>query len=349
MTIPEVREIPDLSVVIIARNEAQNIARAIESVLRAVERWPHTEILLVDSASTDATVEIAKRYPINIVRLDRSWYLSVAAGRYIGSRYARGQLILHMDGDMEMDPEWVDRCVPFMLAHPEAAVVGGYWTNVYICDGDIVDQQDFRRDVQRRTLEARFVAGAALHRRSALEQVGGFNPYIKGEEDVELCLRLRHAGYKVLRLPYRMALHYGLPENSWAYCMRRLRSNLWIGYGQVPRYHLKSGLFWIALRERNLYTVGYLIGMLVFTINVVLAVFAQNAALLAVWVLTVGPVLVAFWIKKRSLRATLKSLILQGLIACSAVRGFLMTPRSPADYPTNVEVVQTYYHRQCPT
>ena len=58
-----------LSIVIIARNEARNIARAIESVLRAVENWPDTEILLVDSASTDETVEIARRYPINIVRL----------------------------------------------------------------------------------------------------------------------------------------------------------------------------------------------------------------------------------------------------------------------------------------
>jgi glycosyltransferase involved in cell wall biosynthesis len=82
--------VTEISVVIISRNEAKNITRAIESVLKAVEHWPQTEILLVDSASTDETVEIAKHYPINIVRLKPSWFLSPPAGRLIGLYHTRG-------------------------------------------------------------------------------------------------------------------------------------------------------------------------------------------------------------------------------------------------------------------
>src|SRR5512140_1055596 len=136
------RQSTSLSIVIIARNEAANIARTIESVLRAAARWPDAEILLVDSASTDETVEIARRYPINIVRLDPSWFLSVAAGRHIGMHYTRGELILHMDGDMELDSEWVERSVLYMLAHPQVAAVGGYYRNVYVRDGKIVNEED---------------------------------------------------------------------------------------------------------------------------------------------------------------------------------------------------------------
>src|SRR5512140_2199186 len=128
------RQSTSLSIVIIARNEAANIARTIESVLRAAARWPDAEILLVDSASTDGTVEIARRYPISIVRLDPSWFLSVAAGRHIGMLQTHGDLVLHVDGDMQLDPEWVNRSVSYALEHPDVAGVGGYWRNVYMKD-----------------------------------------------------------------------------------------------------------------------------------------------------------------------------------------------------------------------
>src|SRR5205814_10040498 len=45
-----------------------------------------------------------------------------------------------------------------------------------------------------------FVAGgAALYRRSVLEHVGTFNPYLFSDEEPELYIRIRHAGYQVLQ------------------------------------------------------------------------------------------------------------------------------------------------------
>jgi glycosyltransferase involved in cell wall biosynthesis len=333
----------DLSIVIIARNEAKNIARAIESVLRAVEHWPQTEILLVDSASTDATVETAKQYPINIVRLDPNWFLSVAAGRHIGMHYTRGELVLHMDGDMELDPEWVNQSVSFILDHPQVAAVGGYWRNIYMRDGQIISEEDQNRDPQGRVLQVQYVGGASLYRRSAILQVGGFQPFIRGEEDVDLCMRLRHAGYKIVRLPYRMSRHYCIPPRSWAGNLRRLRLDLFLGHGQVPRYHLKTNLFWTYLLERGTFVV-YLIGMLISLITLLLTLLLGNIALFGIWVLIVVAFLLVFSIKKRSLRKTLLSCLLQTLVTYSAVRGFLMTPRSPAEYPTDAEIVQVRYH-----
>jgi glycosyltransferase involved in cell wall biosynthesis len=329
----------DLSIVIIARNEAANIARAIESVLRAIEHRPQTQVLLVDSASTDATVDIAQQYPIDIVRLHPSWYLSVAAGRHIGMRYTQGELVLHMDGDMEMDPDWVEQSVSYIQEHPEVAAVGGYWRNLYVRDGQVIDEEFFRRDPQGRILEAIFVGGASLYRRSTIEQVGGFNPFIRGEEDIDLCIRLRHAGYKVIRLPHQMSTHFGLPENSWEYCLRRIRSSLWLGYGQVPRHYWGTAMFWTYLSERRS-TFAFLLGVLISIIPCLLTLLFRNVSFLAGWALIVSVTLVAYWIRKRSLRSVLSSLLLQAFIAYSAVRGFLMPPQSPAIYPTDAQVVQ---------
>lgn len=334
----------DLSVVIIARNEARNIARAIESVLRALEHWPHTEILLVDSASTDETVEVARRYPINIVRLPSTWFLSVPAGRLIGMHYTRGELVLHMDGDMELDPEWVDRSVYHILEHPEVGAVGGNWRNVYMKDGQIVGEEDEYRNPQDKVLEVRYVGGAALYRRCAIEAMGGCQPFIRGEEGVYLSMGIRYAGYKVVRLPYLMSRHYCTPPQSLAYSLRRIRLDMWLGYGQVTRYYLGTPLFWTYLKERGAFVI-YFIGVLISIMTLLLTLVTNKFVYFGSWTLIVTVFILVFAIKKRSLRKALLSLLSQTLVAYSAVRGFLIPPRSPAEYPTDAEVVQVHYHR----
>jgi glycosyltransferase involved in cell wall biosynthesis len=332
-------EFPDLSIVIIARNEAENIAQAIESALRAAEPYPQTEILLVDSASTDATVEIARQYPINIVRLNPAWFLSAAAGRTIGMRHTRGDLIQYVDGDMELAAGWLEQAVPFLMEHPELAGVTGYRHDIYMRDGVIVHEQDFGRERQEHPVELRHFAGAALYRRPALEQVGGFNPYLFSEEEPELSMRLRRAGYKLMYIPCLVCKNHTLPIDSWEYSVRRFRKNLWLGYGQALRYHLKSGMFWMTFWERGSYA-AYLVGVLISIASLLFALLGGNISLFVAWVLIVAVLLAIYAIKKRSLRETWLSLVLRTFITYGAVRGFLIAPRPPEDYPTHAEVIQ---------
>jgi glycosyltransferase involved in cell wall biosynthesis len=332
-------ELPDLSVVIIARNEAENIAQAIGSVLRATEHYPQIEILLVDSASTDATVEIASQYPINIVRLDAKWFLSAAAGRYIGMHYTRGGLILYMDGDMELAAGWLEQAVPFLMEHAELAGVAGYRHDITMRDGQVIHERDHDRYPQGCPVEAQYFAGAALYRRSALEQVGGFNPYIISDEEPELCMRLRYAGHKLMHLPYLMCINYTLPVKSWDYFVHRFRTNLWLGHGQVPRYHLKTGMLWMYLKERGTWVV-YLMGILISVAILLLTILSRNIVFFGAWLMTVGAFLGIYWIKKRSLRETLLSIAHQSFVMYGVVRGFLITPRPREEYPTEAEIVQ---------
>jgi glycosyltransferase involved in cell wall biosynthesis len=329
----------DLSIVIIARNEAKNIARGIESVLKAVRHHPNAEILLVDSASDDATVEIARQYPISIMRLPADWFLSVGAGRLIGMQYTLGELVLHMDGDMELDLDWVDRSVAYMRQQVDAGAVGGYYRNIFIIDGQIIGEQDVHHEPGDRIQEVRYVGGAALYRRSAIEAMGGFQPYIRGEEGVYMSLGIRHAGYKVVQLPYLMSKHYCVPPQSMEYSRRRLSLNMWLGFGQVPRYYLGTRLFWTYLNERGSFMI-YLLGVAMTLVTLLATIFSKKGAVFGGWMLIQVIFLSVFIIRKRSLRKILASLYAHTGIAVSAVRGFLIRPRSAAEYPLNAEVVQ---------
>ena len=330
-----------LSVVIIAWNEAKNIARTIESVTHITELWPQTEILLVDSNSTDKTVAIAAQYPINIVRLKPSWYLSAAAGRYIGTKFTTGDLIQFIDGDMELDCNWLNHSLLYAQKNPSVAVIGGYRRDVHLLNGKIESEVDWGRDPLERQLEVKYIGGAMLCRRPAILEVGGFQPYLKSEEEVDLCMRLRFAGYKIVYLPHLVCRHYCIPVESLESSQRRFRLNLWLGYGQVPRYYLKTPMFWTYLIERGTFVIP-LVGLLFSIFIFAWSFITRNIVFVGLWFLLMASIIIVVAIKKHSLRRALLSLLTRILVTISAVRGFFMKPRNPSEYPTDAEVVKIY-------
>ncbi len=333
---------PNLSIVLITRNEENNIARAIESVITAVQPYPETEIMLVDSASTDRTVEIAQKYPISIVRLDPSWFLSAAAGRYIGTYFTQGDLLLYMDGDMELRQEWLKQALLLILGDDDIAGITGHIQDVYVQNGLI--QDNIENDPDNKPAVVKHFGGLGLYKRSALNKVGGFNPFFSSEEEPELCIRLRCAGFKLLSLPLLAARHYCIPQNSITGQIRRVRLRLFLGYGQIPRYHLGTRLFWVYLIERGSFIV-YLVGILLTFITLLVTLLTKNIVYFGGWVLTVSIFFLIYLVKKRSLRRFMQSLLNRTLAVFGAVSGFIKSPRSPDEYPLNAEVVQIGYHR----
>ena len=309
---------------------------AIESVLSASANWNPAEIVLVDSASTDETVEIARKYSINILKLKQTTFLSAGAGRFIGMLYTHGDLIMYMDGDMTMSPGWLDQAIPYLMSHTELAGITGKRHDVFIESGQIIAEADVF--TEESAVEVKHFGGAALYRRAALEKVGGFNPYLISEEEPELCMRLRRAGYKLVRIPYPVCTNYTLPIGSWRYFLHRFRTNLWLGHGQVVRYHLQTGMLWMVVRERG--TFVFFLAIVLMAISSFLWALLAGRNAFIVWLATVGAAFLIYWVKKRSLWAVAMSIIHQCCVAYGGVRGFMISPQSVSAYPTDVETVQ---------
>ncbi len=85
-----------LSVVIITKNEEDNIEQCLESV-----KWAD-EIIVVDSFSTDKTVEIAKRYTKKIFLNDNSKCINL--NKNLGIEKATNEWILVLDADEIVPP-----------------------------------------------------------------------------------------------------------------------------------------------------------------------------------------------------------------------------------------------------
>jgi glycosyltransferase involved in cell wall biosynthesis len=92
---------PSLSVVIITHNEEANIGRTLESV-SALVRETDGEIIVLDSGSTDRTVEIAQSFGAKV--FTESWK-GYAAQKNSAIEKASGDWILSLDADEEISSE----------------------------------------------------------------------------------------------------------------------------------------------------------------------------------------------------------------------------------------------------
>ena len=99
----------DVSVVIIAKNEADNIAGALESV-----QWVE-DVVVVDSGSSDKTIEIAKRYTDRVST--RTWE-GYGAQKNYATGLATHDWVLSLDADERVSPELAEEIQALMRSAP---------------------------------------------------------------------------------------------------------------------------------------------------------------------------------------------------------------------------------------
>lgn len=328
-----------LSVVIIARNEAQNIGRCIESVLAEPLCFPGTEIMLVDSFSTDGTIDIARKLPISIIQLQPHWPLTPGAGRYLGTLLTSSQYILFLDGDTELCAGWLSQALEFLRQHPKAAGVGGILDEFYVNEqlrptGEVVHRYQAHKVTQVKTL-----GGNGLYRRVALDEVGTFHPYLTLYEETEMALRLRKADYTLWRLPLLMARHFSPPRGTLRETIRRFKVGYYPQSGRTLRATYRQGLAGQFIREflmNYVVTVGYL---LLGLVALVVMLVGRRGWLMA-WLMGSVAIFVIYSVRKRSLRRAFNDFLARLLVVYGLIAGFVTGGQDADQYPTDVMVLQ---------
>jgi GT2 family glycosyltransferase len=184
--------------------------------------------------------------------------------------------------------------------------------------------------------------GSGLYRRSVLERVGSFNPYLNSDEEPELGLRIRHAGYRILEIDYPMIRHYNDAPIAVSNVLSRHRRNFLVGIGQGARYHAGSRLFWPWLKERWWGPASFLffaaaLGAMAWTL------FSRRVMWLAPSILALAFLFSA--VRKRSLNTAIVSAVNWLFMAEGFLRGFLMRPFAPESFHSRVEVIQDIRNR----
>jgi len=200
----------DLAVVVITRNEEARVGQCLSASIRAVQEAKEAglvrsaEIVLVDSASRDRTIEIARQFPITIVRLDAGWPLSAAAGRFVGLRNTDSELVLFVDGDYVLFDRWLPSAIRAIRSDPHIAAVCG--PELEESTGDSALMRFLKRNTES-TVGVPEAIPIGLYRRQAVVEVGGIQPFLKGGEDRDLANRLRASGYALVRIEPLMGSH----------------------------------------------------------------------------------------------------------------------------------------------
>jgi len=207
---------PTLSVVVIGRNEGERLVRCLRSV--AAMRLPDSvrEVIYVDSASSDGSAERAAALGVRVIGLPPG-RLAPGRARNAGWRAAAAAMVLFLDGDTVLDPDFVAAALP-AFATPAIAVVSGHRREL-----------DPRASIFQRVVDldwiyppgpSAYCGGDALMRRDVLEAVGGFDETLIAGEEPELCQRIRAAGHIILHIDHPMTLH-DLAMTRWRQYWRR--------------------------------------------------------------------------------------------------------------------------------
>lgn len=320
---------PYLSIVIKALNEEQKIARAIESALAVeAEIGQPVEVVVADSVSTDRTVAIASSYPVRIVQFANPAERGCGAGVQLGYQHSRGEFIYFLDGDMEIAPGFMSAAFAELARNPKLGGVGGSVEDTQV-------QNDFDRiRVNNKAVTtsgfSKWLEGGGLYRRVAIEAAGYYaaDRNLRGFEEAELGMRIRNAGWQLLRLPIRAVFHTGHSLGTMTLFLLHWRSRRAMSAGVLLRG--AAGKPWLmeALRMliHPLATLLWWIGLLLL----VLAGDALHESILAVWAGAGALALIGLVLRKRDLRHVLVSVFSWHYGLAAIVAGMLEHRIDPA-------------------
>jgi len=194
-----------IGAVVIGRNEGQRLVTCLESLLNQVDY-----IVYVDSGSSDNSVYEAESRQVDCLSLDLSIPFTAARARnegvaYLIDKYPTLKYIQFIDGDCELQPDWVNTAYDFLEKDPHYAVACGRRRERFP-ENSIYNQLC---DIEWNTPvgDALACGGDALIRVDAFNQVEGYRDGLIAGEEPEMCFRLRAKAWKIRRLDAEMTLH----------------------------------------------------------------------------------------------------------------------------------------------
>jgi GT2 family glycosyltransferase len=218
-----IENLPLISVIIPNYNGSgflQNCLRSLQS-----QSYERTEVIVVDNASRDESIKVAKAIIPTAILLKNDRNLGFAGAVNVGIQCSHGEWVAVLNNDTEVCPDWLAECACAIQNHPDAAFFSSRILSLadrqtIYSAGDCFlrtgigyrrgqDQPD-RAEFHHECPIFAACGCAALYRRDALEKTGGFDDrFFAYLEDVDLGLRLQAAGCRGYYLPRAEVYHHG--------------------------------------------------------------------------------------------------------------------------------------------
>jgi radical SAM protein with 4Fe4S-binding SPASM domain len=174
---------PLISVIVTTMNNSGELFRKCLTSIKN-QTYPHIELIVVDNNSSDNTKEIAREYTNKIFNYgdERS------SQRNFGIRMAKGEYFFYLDSDQELLPNSVEEVFQKIQGNDAVFVADNgigttFWSKAH----------GFEKAIHFGDTE---VMSPRFFKRSKFLEIGGFDENLIVSEDLELCMRMKKAGFK---------------------------------------------------------------------------------------------------------------------------------------------------------
>ncbi len=257
---------PSVAVVILNYNGRELLRQFLPAVRQTT--YPNCTIVVADNGSTDDSVALLQNEfeEVDIIRMDSNLGFAEGYNEAL-RRLPETDYFVLLNSDVEVTPGWIDpvidlmekdksigACQPKVLSHRQrdhfehAGAAGGWmdYLGYPFCRGRIFNVVEKDKGQYNKAEEVFWASGAALFIRSKLFlNIGGFDPsFYAHMEEIDLCWRIKRAGYKVVVEPASTVYHVGGATLDYAN-PRKVFLNFRNSLAMILKNERRSKTFWL--------------------------------------------------------------------------------------------------------
>ena len=220
------------------RNSGKTIQEAVDSIV--IQNYPHEliDVIVVDGCSEDDTLFLVKNTALKsdiTFRFFSDKGKGLGVARQIVVDNTKSEYIIWIDGDMQIEKEFIKKQVSYMENNPKVGVALGRpdyseGTLVATLRSLLIYTRYFKlvsQKAQGKSGDMLASTNGAIHRVEAIKKIGGFDINIKGaSEDADLIIRLQKNGWLRSLIPEAKFFHEY--RENWTDLWRE---QYWFGYG----------------------------------------------------------------------------------------------------------------------
>jgi len=231
LSIAEEHQNPEVAIVILNYNGVEYLESFLPYMTDSYSKG-HAKIYVIDNDSTDGSVEYIQEWhpEIGVIRLDKNY--GFAEGYNRGLSDIDAEYFVIVNSDLQVTDNWLDPILDLMKSDPNIAVVqpkimsledkdsfeyagaaGGYMDvlNYPFCRGRIFDTVEKDENQYDNIADIFWASGAAMVIRSSImKSMGGFDrDFFAHQEEIDLCWRIKNAGYRICYVPNSIVYHLG--------------------------------------------------------------------------------------------------------------------------------------------
>jgi len=190
------------------------------------------EIIVADNGSTDNSLEVlAKEFPgVQTIVLDKNYGFAEGYNRAIAQ--VESEYVVLLNSDVEVTDDWLEPVLAYLDAHSDVAAVqpkvrswlrrthfehagaaGGYLSKLYFpyCRGRVLWHVEEDKGQYDTEAEVDWTSGACMCVRTKVyKECGGLDAaFFAHMEEIDLCWRMRNAGWRLVCLPQSVVYHLG--------------------------------------------------------------------------------------------------------------------------------------------